>query len=97
MAVQVGRGEGPGEVPVQMQGSFDLVESCDNGRVIWVVALAAAGGSFVVVHTCLDAAGLELVPATVIRVNDWPGAERGRARDRWWPRPVWAGPSGPRA
>ena len=77
MAVEVGRGEGPGEVPVQTQGAFDLVESCDNGRVIWVVALASDGGSFVVVHTCLDAAGIELVPATVIRVNDWTRAERG--------------------
>lgn len=60
-----------------MQGSFDLVEGCDNGRVVGVVALVSAGGPFVVVHTCLDAAGLELVPATVIRVNDWTSAERG--------------------
>ncbi len=90
MAVEVGRGEGPGEVPVQVEGAFDLVESCDDCRMVGVVTLVSDGGSFVVVHTCLDAVGLELVPATVIRVNDWTGMD-----ERWvWPRPVWAGPSG---
>lgn len=34
-----------------MQGSFDLVESCDDGRVVGVVAFISDGGSFVVVHT----------------------------------------------
>ena len=58
MAVEVRRGEGPGEMPVQTQGAFDLVESCDDGRVVGVVAFVSDGGSFVVVHTCLDAAGL---------------------------------------
>ncbi len=58
MAVEVRRGEGPGEMPVQAQGAFDLVESCDDGRVVGVVAFVSDGGSFVVVHTCLDAAGL---------------------------------------
>lgn len=73
-----------------MQGSFDLVESCDDGRVVGVVAFISDGGSFVVVHTCLDAAGLELVPTTVIRVNDCTSMD-----ERWvWPRPVWTGPSG---
>lgn len=45
-------------MPVQAQGAFDLVESCDDGRVVGVVAFVSDGGSFVVVHTCLDAAGL---------------------------------------
>ncbi|WP_032403807.1 hypothetical protein [Rhodococcoides fascians] len=70
MAVEVGRGERPGEVPVHMQGAFDLVDGMKDGRVIGVVAFISDGGSFVLVHTCLDAARLELVPATVIRVND---------------------------
>ncbi|WP_415977492.1 hypothetical protein [Rhodococcus sp. 077-4] len=90
MAVEVGGGERPGEVPVQMQGAFDLVEGMKDGWVVGVVAFVSDGCSFVVVHTCLDAAGLELVPATVIRVNDWTSMD-----ERWvWPRPVWAGPSG---
>ncbi len=62
-------------MPVQDQGAFDLVESCDDGRVVGVVAFISDGGSVVVVHTHLDAAGLELVPATVIRVNDWTSVE----------------------
>lgn len=61
--------------------------------MVGVVAFVSDGGSFVVVHTCLDAAGLRLVPATVIRVNDWTSAEPAEW-DGWWPRPVWAGPSG---
>lgn len=52
----------------------EALECSDNVSVVGVVAFVSDSGSFVVVHTCLDVAGLLLVPATLIRLNDWTEA-----------------------
>jgi hypothetical protein len=78
VAVEVVDGEGPGEVPVQAQGAFDLVEGLGDGRVVGVVAFRLDGCTFVVVHVWLDARDGAAVPATVIHSNDWMGCLRRR-------------------
>jgi hypothetical protein len=77
-AVEVVNGEGPGEMAVQAQGVFDLVEGIGDGRVVGVAASCADGCTSVVVHVWLDARGGAAVPATVIHSNDWTGCLRRR-------------------
>lgn len=61
-AVEVVRREGPGEVPVQVECLFHLVEGAYDAQVVGVAPLVADGCILVVVHTLLDARGVETVP-----------------------------------
>ncbi|OZE28359.1 hypothetical protein CH262_03310 [Rhodococcus sp. 05-2255-1e] len=70
-AVEVVLGEGPGEMPVQVQSAFYLVEGIADGRIVWVVAVRSDGCALFVVHVWLDARDGATVPATVIHANDW--------------------------
>ena len=71
-------GEGPGEVSIGMQGAFDLVQGVDDCGVVGVVPFVSDGCAFVFVHISLDACGGVMVPATVIRVNDWTSVRAHR-------------------
>jgi hypothetical protein len=78
-SVEVIGGEGPGEVSIQVERAFHLLEGLGDGRVVGVMAFRFDGCALVVVHVLLDARHGAPVPAPVIRSNDWTRSFGGAA------------------